>query len=316
MKTKLVLVLSGIIAAGAAYLLWKPATPPPIAPSVETSERADLTPTVELTPESTVHKTVVPANPPVMRRQATAQVQAQTDPAAVAAALLTQIQTALASTNLDDREIVFTNLLAALVQTDPLAAARFAETNNLGDTHNLILHRVAQLWAATDAAAALNWAATLSDAGERDAILTDVCLEVAATDPAEAVKTRSQFLTDTNPNSGLEALAQRWAEKDFPAALEWALTRAAGEQRDQLIARLAFIQSQTSPIEAGTLAVQNIPPGEAQTEAVMAVLHQWGLRDLPAAQQWVAQFPDGDLRTRAINELEGIAKYQTPAQSP
>jgi hypothetical protein len=122
-------------------------------------------------------------------------------------------------------------------------------------------------------------------------------------------------VTDENPNAGLAALAQRWAEKDFAAALDWALTRA-GEQRNQLIARLAFIQSQTSPIEADTLAVQNIPPGEAQTEAVMAVLHQWGLRDLPAAQQWVAQFPDSDLRTRAINELAGIAEYQTPAQSP
>jgi hypothetical protein len=73
---------------------------------------------------------------------------------------------------------------------DPLAAARLAETNNLGDTHDLILHRVAQLWAATDAAAALNWAATLSKAVERDAILTDVCLEVAARDPAAARRER------------------------------------------------------------------------------------------------------------------------------
>lgn len=48
----------------------------------------------------------------------------------------------------------------------------------------------------------------------------------------------------------------------------------------------------------------------------MAVLHQWALRDLPAAERWVARFPEGDLRTRALNELEGIAKYQSAGQPP
>jgi hypothetical protein len=96
MKTKLVLALLGIVAAGAAYLLWKPAAPPPIAtPSVETSEQAALTTSVERAPESFARETAVPANPPVMRRQAAAQTQVQTDPTAVTAALLAQVQTAL-----------------------------------------------------------------------------------------------------------------------------------------------------------------------------------------------------------------------------
>jgi hypothetical protein len=232
------------------------------------------------------------------------------------AQLLARIQDALGSTNPDDREIVFTHLLAALVRADPFAAARFAETNDLGGTHDLILHRVAQLWAARDTSAALDWAAALGNARERDEILTDVFLRIAEKDPAEAVRTRGRYVTDEKSNAGLAALAQRWAEKDFPAALDWALSRAAGEQRDQLIARMAFVQSQTSPIEAATLVAEKIPPGEAQIEAAMAVLHQWASRDLAAAEKWVAGFPESDLRARAVAEIEGLAKYQSSVQSP
>lgn len=224
------------------------------------------------------------------------------------AQLLARIQEALNSTNPDEREIVFSNLLAALVRADPLAAARFAETNELSGTHDLILHRVAQLWAAQDTSAALDWAATLGNAHERDEILTDVFLKIAESDPAEAVRIRSRYVTDQKPNAGLEALTQRWAERDFPAARDWALSRTAGAQRDQLIASLAYVQSQTAPFEAATLAVENVSAGRAQTEAVMAVLHQWALRDLAAAEKWVDGFPEGSLRTRAVNELDGIAQ--------
>jgi hypothetical protein len=89
------------------------------------------------------------------------------------------------------------------------------------------------------------------------------------------------------------------------------LSRAAGEQRDQLIARLAFVRSQTSPIEAATLVAERIPAGGAQTEAAIAVLHQWALRDLSAAGQWATRFPEGELRSRAFSELGSIARLQT-----
>jgi hypothetical protein len=315
MKTKLILTLVAVISVGIVLILRKPASAPQAnQPGEAPSERVAVEQPAERSQEVTPTETIAPVKPVVAPREAPAQPRVQFPAAPVAAELLAQIQAALASTNLDDREIVFTNLLAELVRTDPLAAARFAETNSLGDTRDLILHRVAQLWAETDSPSALNWAATLSNADERDGVLTDVCLQVAASDPAEAVKARSQFVTDEKPNAGLEVLAQRWGEKDFSAAIDWALSRDASEQRDQLIARLAFVQSQTSPFEAATLAVEKIPAGAAQTEAVMSVLHQWAMRDLSAAEKWVQRFPEGELRTRAVNELAGIAKYQSAGQ--
>jgi hypothetical protein len=224
------------------------------------------------------------------------------------AELLARIRESLASSDPTGREIVLTNLLAALVDVDPLAAAKFAETNEVAGTRDLILHRVAQLWAARDTSAALDWATGLGYARERDEILTDVFLQIAESAPAEAVRTYSRYVTDEKSHAGLEALAQRWAEKDFSSARDWVLSRHTGTQRDQLIARLAYVQSRTAPFEAATMVVGMIPEGRMQTEAVMTVLHQWALRDPVAAEQWVENFPEGDLRTRAINELNGIAR--------
>lgn len=200
----------------------------------------------------------------------------------------------------DDLTDLFSHL-AGLARADPQAAARFAETNDDTATRELILHRVAQLWAERDASAALAWAAGLTNPTERDALFTDVCLQLAERDPAEAVR-----LSGEHPHGGLEALAQRWAERDFTAARDWALSRPDGTQRDRLVARLAFQQAQDSPLEAATLAANEIPEGDIQAEAVMAVLHQWTNRDPAAAAEWVALFSEGELRTRATAEMQGI----------
>jgi len=305
MKAKIVLASIGMILVCVLLAQWKPVPPAPasapanvpVSSSAANKQEPPDSETVERTPFSVIPREVQP------------------DLENVPAALLARISETLASTNSDAQEIVLNNLLPALVRADPLAAARFAETNQLGDTHDLILNRVAQLWGAQDAPSALNWASTLTSTNDRNATLTGVCLQIAESDPAEAVRTRSQYIADDQPNAGLEALAQRWAEKDFPSALDWALSRPDGTQRNELIARLAYVESQTSPVEAATLAVDKIPPGNAQTEAVMSVLHQWALSDFSAAKEWVGRFPEGDLRTRAVNELAGIAQYH-PSPNP
>jgi hypothetical protein len=312
MKMKLVLALVAVVSAAVVLISWKPA-PAPLAEqsgatlfeqtALEQAAGSSLEPARE---------TDVPLKSAFVPRKA--QTPAQNQAAMVAADLLAQIRAALASKNFSDREFVFTNLLVQWVHADPFAAAGFAETNAIGYTRDQILHRVAQLWAATDSSAALNWAATLNNPAEREAILTEVCLQVAESDPAEAIRIRGQFVTDAKPNEGLEALIQRWAEKDLPAALDWGLSHTAGERRDQLVARVAYVQSQTSPFDAATLVTEKIPPGRTQTEAAIAVLHQWASQDMAAAGQWVARFPEGDLRARGLKELGIVARFQTAGQ--
>lgn len=302
MKTKLVLALGAVISAGIGLGLWKPAAPPPTTDLP--SEPAALEQTAVSSQESLANEFIEAPKIP-------AQPQVQTHTATVIEDLLVQIQAVLASSNLEDHDFVFTNLLVELVHTDPLAAAQFAETNSIGDTRDQILDRVAQIWAAIDSSAALKWAATLNIPAERDAVLTEVCLQVAESDPAEAIRMCSQLVTDEKPNGGLEAVIERWGEKDFSAALNWALSSAASEQRDLVIAQLAAVQSRTSPFEAATLVVEKIPAGGAQTEAAIAVLNVWASLDPSAAGEWAARFPEGDLRGRAFSELGRIARFKS-----
>jgi hypothetical protein len=256
----------GLAATGAAAFLWHSVSLPAV--TMESPAAA-------------------PAGRPVRK------TRPQSDPTD----LLERIRAAMDS---DDPAAVFSHL-AALVHADPRSAARFAETNDDAATREMFLHRVAQLWSERDAAAALAWAADLTKTAERDALVADICLQLADRDPAEAIRALGE-----HSQGALEALAQRWAERDFSAAREWTLSRPEGEPRDRLVARLAFQQAHDSPREAATLAANQIREGETQAEAVMAVLHQWAKRDPAAAAEWIALFPEGGLRTRAASELEGI----------
>ncbi len=222
-----------------------------------------------------------------------------------------RIRAALASPDATRQPDLVARLLAEWVEADPQAAARFAETSDIAGDHAWILHRVAQLWAERDTQAALAWAGSLPEPGEKDAMLTDVCLQLSATDPAEAVRTLAQQIPGENPHGGLEVLAQRWAEHDFTAARDWALSRPDGWRRDRLIARLAQSQAQQAPRDAAALVADEITEGATQTEAVLAVLHQWAIQDAAAATEWIELFPDSGVRTRAFAEIDGIARYRS-----
>jgi len=134
------------------------------------------------------------------------------------------------------------------------------------------------------------------------------CLQLAERDPREGViLALNTYASDTHPGL-LENLVGQWATQDLQASHEWVLQQAPGESRDVLMERVAFVCSQSDPVTAARIVTDEMTPGQWQTEAAIAVLHQWALRDLNAAAAWASAFPDGPLRQRAINEIEGLRK--------
>jgi len=142
---------------------------------------------------------------------------------------------------------------------------------------------------------------------ERDQALPALCFGLAQTDPAHAVEMAQ---TLHQPEDVMENLVQQWAANDVVSALVWANNLPAGGQRDQLLQRVTYVLSQTDPSDAAGLVLEQIPPGPAQDETVMTVVHQWGNQNLQAANAWVLTFPDGPLKERATEELNGIAQYK------
>jgi hypothetical protein len=224
--------------------------------------------------------------------------------------LLKRLQTFFATGDPADRDFVYTNLLPALVKMKPKFAAQFAESINSDLLRADTLRVVAQTWASLNPTDAVNWAAQLPDAGERNLELSYVCVEIATTDPARAVQIVKQSGLGEHTEAVLQDIAQQWAEQDISSASTWIKQLPAGEERNQMIERLAYVESKIDPADAARMVVSEIPAGWIQTEAAISVVQQWGQRDMAGAKAWVDSFPDGSVRDRAENELAGIAAYQ------
>lgn len=176
-----------------------------------------------------------------------------------------------------------------------------------GPWRETALRRVAQDWTAQDAAGAERWAARLPDGGERDSIVAAVCFQVAQSDASQAVEIAERHGLGRAQGAVLENLVQQWAGQDLAGAAGWISEQPAGEARDQLVGRLAYVQSQTEPAAAADIVAGQMSAGPIQDEAAMSVLHQWAVHDPAAAAAWASRFPPGALRDRAQTELRGLA---------
>ncbi|MES2476830.1 MAG: hypothetical protein V4640_13690 [Verrucomicrobiota bacterium] len=225
------------------------------------------------------------------------------------APLLDQLNRIVKSSNSFDREL-FSSVLAKLTRTHAAAAADYVASIPTGPIREEALRSLARIWISLDAANAELWAVSLPDELERQSAIADLCTQLAGSDAGQALIIAEKHGITTQLTTFTENLTQQWASQDFSAAARWIKARPAGESRDQMIMRLAFVQSSNQPAEAARLVVEEISAGETQTEAVISVIHQWGRHDMLGAREWVALFPASPLRTRAESELSSIATHQ------
>ena len=187
-------------------------------------------------------------------------------------------------------------------------------SNSPGNSQDLDQNRD---WARNFPAEALAWLQNAPDGTQRVAIAEIVYPQLAQTNAAAAVALAENSLgggaSDVAQNL-LDNLAQQWAGQDLQAASAWALAKPAGEQRDQLLQRIAVVEAKSNPAEAGRLISEQMSPGQIQSEAAISVLYQWTRQDAAAALVWAESFPPGDLRERAINEVKNVSAVS--AQAP
>lgn len=235
----------------------------------------------------------------------------KTTPISGTAKLIQQILGALNSTNAADQEMIFTNQLIALIKTDPWAAAHFAESADAQPWRTELMRVVAKNWASTDPNEAAKWVAQLSDPGEKDTMLSCVCFETAQNNVQQAIQIVEQQGLDTRREVMLGNLAEQWATNDFPGALDWAENYPPGDSRDNLLLHIVLTESRAHPQEAADIVATQITTGNIQEEAAYSVVDTWAWQDLAAAKSWVNQFPEGELKERALNQISRIASAQT-----
>lgn len=199
--------------------------------------------------------------------------------------------------------------LARLAISDPAAAALSVDAMPAGDERTTAMRTVFRQWAATSPLDALAWIPRMNTEQDRNEAREFFCHRVAEDDPKLALDFARQAGGDT-ATSLVQDLAGQWAGSDAAAARDWALALPAGADRDPILARVCQVLAQSDPSSAGAIVSGEIAAGPVQDEAAMSVLHQWAIRDLAAAREWVARFPEGPLRTRAEEELAGIRDDQ------
>lgn len=296
-------MLSVLIAIGVLLGWWMIRNP--IAPG-KTPTTASASNTIQAIPQSN-SQLPAPSRPAAKEESVPSSVTLPVDSAAT---LLAKIEAALSSTNDADWDQAVNQLFPALFAKDRAAAVRLVERLNAGEKRSQLLRRLVQAWASSDFAGAVAWISNLPDFAEQKATFYDACSAAAENNPAEAVHAWESF-DFKDDDHVMENLVQHWAGKDLAAAQTWVSNRPAGMQRDQAMARVAYVMAPTNPTGAAALVIREITPGTTQTEAAISILHQWARIDLAGATRWVDQFPPGELSDRARNELAGMAQERT-----
>jgi hypothetical protein len=224
-------------------------------------------------------------------------------------AALGELERALQEATDGDLDLVVAARLPEIVRRDPRKAERFIELQASSRQREALVRHFARLWGESDAEGAFAWAQSLPDAQESDMARGAVCLSLGRANPSAAVKRCADYGADPAGDAVLQGIIQAWVESEPGAASEWLAAQPASARLDQLRHRQIFVLAKTNPLEALGVAQQAFSGQAARDEAVLAVLHQWGLHDPTAARDWAVRSAPEDFRARAVAEIDGLENY-------
>lgn len=166
---------------------------------------------------------------------------------------------------------------------------------------------VAVVWGKQQPELAADWVRQWP-AEEKEAGLLAVAYEAARTAPREALTLASE-LGPSEARDGLIAQAAgEWAATDTKTPVTWVAQMPPSPLRDQIIASLSLAISESDPEAAAALAIESLPPGKQQNDAVIGIVQRWAQKDRERTAEWVAAFPEGELRETALANLTSLAK--------
>lgn len=198
-------------------------------------------------------------------------------------------------------------LLRRWAEACPTAAAAWLDGQPDLAGRDEAVDQVATAWAGQDLEAASRWAGQLP-AAERQRVLTAVLYEGAGNEPTLAMTLAIRGLPACPERDELlRYAAAQWASAEPAAAWAWAGQLTDPSLRDPIVATVAMEWSESDPVAGATLAVEQLPAGRLQNDALVSIVERWVQVDPRAASDWVATgFPEGELRGTAATELMKI----------
>jgi hypothetical protein len=175
------------------------------------------------------------------------------------------------------------------------------------------LDQVAIAWANRDSGAAATWARELSTDAEKQKSLCLIAAEAVRAAPIDALRLATELSPGAARDSLIARAAAEWVADDASGATEWARQLPDDSLRCETLAAVAVSLGEREPFRAASLAVRDLPPGRAQSDAVVSIAQRWAQQDPEKAAAWVEQFPEGELRLAA---MENVAAIWSLANAP
>jgi hypothetical protein len=167
------------------------------------------------------------------------------------------------------------------------------------------LETVLRTWAEERLDEAIAWVNQMQEGPEKQTARLSLALTASRTDPEAGVALASDLPISPERDEMILHAASQWAAADPAGAIAWAHEIQESSLRDQLLSTIATVLGDRDPIAAANLAIESLPPGKAQEDAVVGIVQRWAQSDPIAAAAWVRGFPEGPLRSAAV---ENIAK--------
>jgi RNA polymerase sigma factor (sigma-70 family) len=206
-----------------------------------------------------------------------------------------------------DQASVRDGALRVMEEKDPAQAAAILQ--DLGRSNDI--SRTLQNWAKTDLGEAANWVKQLPQGRFYQLALSGLLPEWGNRDPRSA----AEFVAAMPAEKGqlqihFQEVLPNWAGKDLQAATDWAKRLPDDSVRDSALNAVCGALALSKPAEAASL-VASLAPGDEQSRLAAGVAGNWACHDPMAAVQWVAAFPEGPSRTRAIGEMARFFQIAT-----
>ncbi|HEU6448262.1 MAG TPA: hypothetical protein VFV23_07490 [Verrucomicrobiae bacterium] len=187
-------------------------------------------------------------------------------------------------------------------QLEPSTVAVQAD-NWDAETRRLAMDDVAIAWANLQLDDAIAWSKGLPDEGDRDRAISLIANEAVRIDPTVALQLAMSLPINVERNQLVCRAVTEWALTDEPNAQTWSEQISNDILREQAVAAVATVLGNSNPAAAADLAVQELPPGKAQQDAIALIIQHWAQQNPTAAENWVEQTPQGFLREVAEQNL-------------
>ncbi len=197
-----------------------------------------------------------------------------------------------------------------------IAAANAALRREQQDGRDTLTTVLAK-WAGSDIDEALAWANQLPEGEGKHRAKLILGHEAARTDPETALT----LARDLPPSSARDELiahaVAQWAASAPEDAAAWVEQQEAGPSRDTLFAALATVWADSDPSAAARYALDHLPPGRLQDNALVGIVQRWTQQDPVAVAAWVERFPEEPLKAAAMENLVKLwAKQDSQAIGP